>query len=111
MKNVYEKYTKMCTKFGPYLVWNSLHFCSVFQCENMVLKVRYFEDRPQNRRWKVQYFEDRPHNRRLIVHYFEDNPQIAICTVYQFEDRPQTNTQCSMRINNNDDATNIQMVC
>ena len=39
MKNVYEKYTKMRTKFAPYLVRNSLHFCSAFQCENMVLNV------------------------------------------------------------------------
>ena len=29
-----------------------------------------------------------------------------ICAVDEFEDHPQTNTQCSMRIKNNDDATN-----
>ena len=42
MKNVY----KMRTKFVPYLVRNSLHLCSVFLSEIMVLKVKYFEDRP-----------------------------------------------------------------
>ena len=33
VKNVYEKYVKIRTKFVPYLV---LHFCSVFLGENMV---------------------------------------------------------------------------
>ena len=64
MKNVYEKYVKMRTKFVPYLVRNSLHFSSVFLSGNMVLKATYFEDRPQNRRWEAQYFEDRPQNIR-----------------------------------------------
>ena len=80
----------MHAKFVPYLVRNSLHFCSVFLSKIMVLKVHYFEDHPQNR-WRK-------------VHYFEDHPQIAICTVNEFEDHPQTNTQCSMRIRDNDDS-------
>ena len=62
MKNAYEKYTKMYAKFVPYLVRNSLHFCSVFLSKITVLKVQYFEDRPQNRRCKVHYFDDHPQN-------------------------------------------------
>ena len=62
MKNAYKKYTKMHAKFVPYLVRNSLHFCSVFLSKIMVLKVHYFEDHPQNRWWKVHYFEDHPQN-------------------------------------------------
>ena len=62
MKNVYEKYTKMCTKFVPYLVRNSLHLCSVFLSEIVVLNVQYFADHPQKRGLKVQYFEDHPQN-------------------------------------------------
>ena len=104
MKNGYEKYTKMYAKFVPYLVRNSLHFCSVFLSKIMVLKVHYFEDHPQNRWWKVHYFEDHPQNRRSSGQYFEDHPQIAICTVNEFEDHHQTNTQCSMRIRDNDDS-------
>ena len=30
IKNVYEKYTKMCTKFVPYLVRNSPHLRGAF---------------------------------------------------------------------------------
>ena len=67
MKSVHEKYIKMCTKFVPYLVRNSLHYRSVFLSENTVLNVTYFEDHPQNRRCKVQYFEDPPQNRRWEV--------------------------------------------
>ena len=35
-KNAYEKYVRMRTKFVPYLVRNSLHFCSIFLGEIMV---------------------------------------------------------------------------
>ena len=49
MKNAYEKYTKIRAQFVPYLVRNSLHLCSVFLGEIMVLNIQYFEDRPQNR--------------------------------------------------------------
>ena len=48
MKNAYEKYAKIHAKFVPHLVRNSLHFCSVFLSEVMVLNVQYFEDRPHN---------------------------------------------------------------
>ena len=48
MENVYGKYTKTRAKFVPYLVRNSLHLCSVFLSEIMVLNVPYFEDHPQN---------------------------------------------------------------
>ena len=47
MKNAYEKYTKIHAKFVPYLVRNSLHFCSVFLSEMKVLKAQYFEDHPK----------------------------------------------------------------
>ena len=47
MKSAHEKYVKMHAKFVPCLVRNSLHFCSVFLGENMVLNVTYFEDHPQ----------------------------------------------------------------
>ena len=53
MRNAYEKHTKIRAKFAPYLVRNSLHFCSVFLREIKVLNVHYFEDHPQNRRWPV----------------------------------------------------------
>ena len=56
MKNAYEKYTKIRAKFVPYLVRNSLHLCSVFLSEIMVLNVQYFEDHPQNRGLKSTIF-------------------------------------------------------